>query len=91
MLSFCSPRIIPTTIPIGDARIKKVKVMKLETSVHFLPCERNVVPTEQATGILWITTEIAKTAMAPTSLKTPIASPSIKLCRVMAIPKATSD
>ena len=85
------PKIIPVTIPIGEARIKNTNVMKLEISVQLFPCAKNVVPTEHATGTLWMTTEIAKIAMAPISLKTPIASPSMKLWRVMATPKATRD
>jgi hypothetical protein len=91
MLTSCSPRIIPTTMPTGDAQMKAMKVIKLETSFHFLLCERKVVPTEQATGTLWITTLIAKTVIAESSLKTPIANPSMKLCRVMATPKATRE
>lgn len=82
---------MPTTIPMGDARMKKAKVMKLDISFQSLPWERNVVPTEQATGTLWMTTEIASTAMALSSLKTPMASPSMKLWRVMATPNATRD
>jgi hypothetical protein len=50
-----------------------------------------VVPTEQATGTLWITTDIANTVIAPISLKTPMASPSMKLCKVIATPKAIRD
>jgi len=38
-----------------------------------------------------MTTEIANTAIAPSSLKTPMARPSMKLCKVIATPKATSD
>lgn len=71
--------------------MKKIKVKIDDMSFHFLLWDRKVVPTEHATGTLCITTETARTAIAFNSLKTPIARPSIKLCRVIAIPKATSD
>ena len=91
MFSCWSPRIIPATIPIGEAKMKKMKVKRDDVSFHFLLWARKVVPTEHATGTLWMTTEIANTAIAPSSLKTPMARPSMKLCKVIATPKATSD
>lgn len=51
--------------------------------------ERKVVPTVHATGILWITTETVKTARSSSLSNTPIAKPSIKLWRMIAIPKDT--
>lgn len=83
------PTAKPMIIPIGEESMNAMKIIKVEMAFHYYPFERKVVPTVQATGILWIKTLIARTVISLSSSKTPIASPSNKLWIIIASPKAT--
>jgi len=74
-------------MPIGEAKIKRMNIARVQGSFHFILFDWKVEPTEQATGILWIMTPAARTASSSASLKAPIAKPSMPLWRIIAIPK----
>jgi hypothetical protein len=68
---------MPQSIPIGLARMNSQKTMMVQGPEIGWSFVLNVVPTEQATGILWMITLVAKIAIEPTSSNTPMARPSI--------------
>jgi len=68
-------------------RIKKAKVVELAGDY---PAALKVAPTVQATGILWMITLKAIMPTSSSSLKTPMVSPSIMLCRMIAKAKVDS-
>lgn len=55
------PTAVPMMIPIGEEMINMMKTIKEDAVFHGCPFERKVVPTVQATGILWINTLTAIT------------------------------
>lgn len=85
-----APIAMPITMPIGVVNMKRMKKAIVGLS-RFGLCDSNVAPIVKANGILWMMTLRARMKIRASSSKTPIARPSIVLCRQTARPKVTSD
>lgn len=80
-------RMMPSNIPNGLAEMNSKKNVLVNQEFNCWLFYWKVVPSVNATGILWMMTLMARTVISPILLKTPIAIPSIKLCMINTMPK----